>query len=316
MRFIKDLKEGDRVADIYLCRSKQAATTRNGRTYENVTLQDRTGSVDAKIWEPNDPGIGDFEALDYVDVFGEVTSFNGALQVNIRRARCCREGEYDPALYQPVSSKNIDEMYAALTDMIGSIGNPHLKSLLKAFFEEDEDFIKRFRKSSAAKSVHHAFMGGLLEHTLSVASLCDHISSRYPAVNRDLLVSAAILHDIGKVHELSAFPANDYTDDGQFLGHIVMGSEMIGEKIRTLPGEFPDILKKELQHCILSHHGEYEFGSPKKPVLIEALALHMADNLDAKLESFTEVLNATQEGGWLGYNRFFESNLFDTQVPS
>ncbi len=315
MKFIKDLNSGDRVADIYFCKHMQAATTKNGKTYYSVTLQDKTGTVDAKVWEPNSEGIDDFDSLDYIDVYGEVTSFNGALQINIKRARLCHEGEYDESLYLPVSSKNNDEMYKDLLAIINTVGNKYLKALLDALFVKDEEFIKAFRKSSAAKSVHHGFVGGLLEHTLSVTRMCDYFSKAYPAINRDLLITAAICHDIGKTRELSLFPMNDYTDEGQFLGHIVMGSEMVADKIRDI-ADFPVLLKQELQHCILSHHGKYEYGSPKMPAIIEAMALHLADNTDAKLETFTEILNNTNEVGWLGYNRLMESNLFDTRVES
>ncbi|WP_026661311.1 3'-5' exoribonuclease YhaM family protein [Butyrivibrio sp. AC2005] len=315
MKFIKDLNSGDRVADIYFCKHMQAATTKNGKTYYSVILQDKTGTVDAKVWEPNSEGIDDFDSLDYIDVYGEVTSFNGALQINIKRARLCHEGEYDESLYLPVSSKNNDEMYKDLLAIINTVGNKYLKALLDALFVKDEEFIKAFRKSSAAKSVHHGFVGGLLEHTLSVTRMCDYFSKAYPAINRDLLITAAICHDIGKTRELSLFPMNDYTDEGQFLGHIVMGSEMVADKIRDI-ADFPVLLKQELQHCILSHHGKYEYGSPKMPAIIEAMALHLADNTDAKLETFTEILNNTNEVGWLGYNRLMESNLFDTRVES
>lgn len=156
-------------------------------------------------------------------------------------------------------------------------------------------------------------MGGLLQHTLAVAKLCDYFCTQYPVLNRDLLLTAAICHDIGKTKELSLFPQNDYTDDGQFLGHIVIGSEMIGEKIRDIDG-FPALLANELKHCILSHHGEFEFGSPKKPAIVEAVALNFADNVDAKMETFTEILENSTETGWLGYNRLFESNLRGTKV--
>ncbi len=315
MKFIKDFKPGDRVSDIYLCKHMQTATTKNGKTYYSVTLQDKTGTVDAKVWEPNSEGIDDFADLDYIDVFGEVTSFNGALQINIKRARLCHEGEYDQSLYLPVSEKNIDTMFSDLLAIIGTVQNQYLKALLDAFFVKDEKFITAFKKSSAAKSVHHGFIGGLLEHTLSVTRLCDYYSKTYPAINRDLLITAAICHDIGKIKELSLFPENDYTDEGQFLGHIVMGSEMVADKIRDIPG-FPVLLKQELQHCILAHHGKFEYGSPKMPAIIEAMALHLADNTDAKMETFSEILKNTNEVGWLGYNRLMESNLFDTRVES
>lgn len=313
MKYLKDYKEGDRVFDIYLCKHKQSAVTKNGKPYDTVILQDKTGTVDAKIWDPNNAGIDDFDSLDYIEVYGDVTSFQGALQVNVKRIRLCREGEYDPADYLPVSKKNITMMYKELLGYIGSIENIYLKKLLEAFFVEDEDFIRVFQKSSAAKSVHHGFVGGLLEHTLSVVKLCDYFCSTYPLLKRDLLLTAAMCHDIGKTKEISLFPQNDYTDNGQLLGHIVMGSEMIGEKVRNIPG-FPEVLAAQLKHCILAHHGEYEYGSPKKPAIMEALALNLADNADAKLETFTEILEGSTEQGWLGFNRLFESNLRMTRM--
>lgn len=313
MKYIKDLKEGDRVFDIYLCKHKQSAVTKNGKAYDNVILQDKTGTIDAKIWDPNSAGIAEFDTLDYIEVYGDVNSFQGALQVSVKRVRLCEEGEYDPADYLPVSSKNIDDMYKKLLGFIGSVENQYLKKLLESFFLEDESFIKAFRMSSAAKTVHHGFVGGLLEHTLSVTQLCEYYCAAYPVLKRDLLITAAICHDIGKTKEISLFPENDYTDDGQLLGHIVMGTEMIGQKARTIPG-FPTVLEAELKHCILAHHGEYEYGSPKKPAIIEAAALNLADNTDAKMETFMEALQNAKDDGWLGYNRLFESNIRMTRM--
>ena len=311
MKYIKDYKEGDRVFDIYLCKHKQSAVTKNGKPYDNVILQDKTGTVDAKIWDPNSAGIEDFDSLDYIEVYGDVTSFQGANQINVKRIRKCQEGEYNEADYLPVSKFPIDDMMQELLGLIDSIENTHLKKLLQAFFVEDAEFVKVFRQSSAAKTVHHGFVGGLLQHTLAVTKLCDYFCTQYPILNRDLLLTAAICHDIGKTKELSLFPQNDYTDDGQFLGHIVIGSEMVGEKIKMIDG-FPPLLANELKHCILSHHGEYEFGSPKKPAIVEAVALTFADNTDAKMETFAELLENTTETGWLGYNRLFESNVRGT----
>ena len=308
MKFIKDFKDGDRVFDIYLCKHKQSAVTKNGKPYDSVILQDKTGTIDAKIWEPNNAGIDDFDALDYVEVYGDVSSFQGALQVSVKRVRRCREGEFNPADYLPVSKKGIEPMYAELKGIINSLGNPYLKKLMQSIFIEDKAFLKAFCNSSAAKSIHHGFVGGLLEHTLSVTKLCDYYCSVYPILKRDLLLSAAMCHDIGKARELSAFPENDYTDEGQLLGHIVMGSEMVGEKIRAIDG-FPKVLGNELRHCILAHHGKLEYGSPKTPALIEALALNYADDTDAKIQTFTEILEAGPEKGWMGYNRLFESNV-------
>ena len=313
MKYIKDYKEGDRVSDIYLCKHKQSAVTKNGKPYDNVILQDKTGTVDAKIWDPNSAGIEDFDTLDYIEVYGDVTNFQGANQINVKRIRKCREGEYNEADYLPVSKYPIEDMMRELLGFIDSIQNPYLSKLLKAFFVEDEKFVKAFRQSSAAKTVHHGFVGGLLQHTLAVTRLCDYFCTQYAVLNRDLLLTAAICHDIGKTKELSLFPQNDYTDDGQFLGHIVIGSEMVGEKIRAIDG-FPQLLANELKHCILSHHGEYEFGSPKKPAIVEAVALTFADNTDAKMETFTELLENSTETGWLGYNRLFESNVRGTRT--
>ena len=313
MKYIRDYKEGDRMFDIYLCKHKQSAVTKNGKPYETVILQDKTGTIDAKVWDPNNAGISEFDTLDYIEVYGDVNSFQGALQVNVKRIRVCHEGEYDPADYLPVSKKNIDEMYKELLGLIGRTENEYLKKLLESFFVEDEAFIRAFRTSSAAKTVHHGFVGGLLEHTLSVAKLCEYFCKTYPILKRDLLITAALCHDIGKTKELSLFPENDYTDDGQLLGHIVMGAEMVGEKARQIPG-FPSVLEAELKHCILAHHGEYEYGSPKKPALIEAAALNLADNADAKLETFSEALQGATGYGWLGYNRLFESNIRLTRL--
>lgn len=308
MKYLADYRDGDRVFDIYLCKHRTSAMTKTGKPYDTVVLQDKSGALEGKIWEPNNPGIAEFDDLDYIEVYGEVTSFNGALQINVKRVRLCQEGEYNPADYLPVSKKNIDEMYKELLGYINSLENIYCKQLLNGFFVNDEAFIKRFKQSSAAKSVHHGFVGGLLEHTLSVTKLCAYYCKAYPMLKRDLLLTAAMFHDIGKTKELSLFPENDYTDDGQLLGHIVMGTEMIGRKIEEIDG-FPPVLAGELKHCILAHHGEFEFGSPKKPAIMEAAALNFADNTDAKMQTFTELLENTDKMGWLGFNRLLDSNI-------
>lgn len=311
MRYLETLREGERINDIYLCKQKTTAMTKTGKPYDSVIIQDKTGCMDAKIWDPNSLGIDEFDALDYIEVNGEITSFQGTLQVNVKRVRKVSEGEYDPKDYLPVSNKDIDMMYAQIMAYIDNFKNEYLKKLAKSFFE-DEDFAKRFKNHSAAKSVHHGFIGGLLEHTLSVANLCNYYASAYPILNKDLLIAAALFHDIGKIDELSTFPENDYTDDGQLLGHIVMGVEMIGAKIREIDG-FPAKLASELKHCIVAHHGELEYGSPKKPALAEALALNLADNTDARMETVTEIFaSAGDNKDWLGYNRILESNIRKT----
>ena len=287
MRYIQELHEGSSVKDIYLCKKRMSLVTKNGKNYESLTLQDKTGIIDAKIWDPNSMGIGEFEELDYVDIAGDVVSFQGHLQLNIKRARKCHEGEYNPADYVPVSDKNIDDMMGAIGKYIDSVKNEYLQRLLKAFFVEDKEFIEDFRMSSAAKSVHHSFVGGLAEHTLGVTNLCHFFCRNYPYLNRDLLITVALLHDIGKTKELSKFPRNDYTEEGQFIGHIIIGVQMI----------------------------DVEYGSPKKPAIAEALALNFADNTDAKLEIFKETLAAGQsDAGWIGYQNLLESNIRRTEL--
>ena len=314
MKFIETLREGERINEIYLCKFKQAALTKSGKPYDNVILQDKTGTLDAKIWDPGSVGIDEFDAMDYVAVTGDVTSFQGNLQLSIKRVRKVGEGEYEPENYLPVTDKDIDEMYKEMMGYINSIKNPYLSKLLHMFFD-DEAFAKAFKFHSAAKSVHHGFVGGLLEHTVSVTRNCNYFAENYPFLNRDLLLTAAMFHDIGKLKELSTFPVNDYTDAGQLLGHIMIGAEWIGDKIREIDG-FPVVLANELKHCILAHHGELEYGSPKKPALVEALALSFADNLDAKMETVREILAGVPENNlqWQGFNRLLDSNIRRTST--
>lgn len=311
MKYIETLRDGEAVRGIYLCKQRSTAMTKNGKPYDNVILQDKTGTIDGKIWDPNSMGIMDFEALDYVDIKADVTTFNGALQLNIKGARIADEGEYNPADYLPCSTKNIEEMYRNLLKIAASVNNQYLQKLLQKFFVEDTEFAAEFKKHSAAKTIHHSFIGGLLEHTLSVTNMCDYFAKAYPVLNRDLLLSAAMLHDIGKVYELSSFPQNDYTDKGQLLGHIVVGYELVSDKIKEIEG-FPEKLGRELKHCILAHHGELEYGSPKKPALPEAFAINLADNADAKLETITELILGSKPADgteWYGYSRALESNI-------
>ncbi len=312
MKYIETLREGMRISEVYLCKVKQILLTKNGKEYGSLILQDKTGVADAKIWDLGNPGIEDFESINYVKVDADVTLFNDKIQLNIRRIRRADEGEYISSDYLPTSSKDIESMYNELKEKIFSIKDINYNMLLSKFFIEDKEFAKRFKFASAAKSVHHGFVGGLLEHTLSVANMCEYFCKTYTMLKRDLLITAAIFHDIGKVKEISAFPENDYTDAGQLLGHIVIGVNMINEKASTL-ANFPEVKLNELMHCILSHHGELEYGSPKKPALLEAFALNFADNADAKMETVIELLQSANEGSsWLGYNRMLETNIRKT----
>ncbi len=313
MKFINELHEGETIRGIYLCRGKRSAETRNGKAYDNLLLQDKTGTLDGKVWDPNSQGIADYDEKDFIEVFGDVISYNNNLQLNVKQIRKAGEGEYDPADYMPTSEKSVEGMYSELLSYIRQISNDYLRQAVEYYYVDDAEFIKAFKGHSAAKTVHHGFAGGLLEHTLSVVKLCEYFAGTYTILNKDLLIASAICHDIGKTKELSAFPDNDYTDDGQLLGHIIIGVEMVNEAIRAIPG-FPEKLTSELKHCIIAHHGELEYGSPKKPALAEAMALNLADNADAKMQTLTEIFKDKTGTEWLGYNRLFESNLRKTSI--
>ena len=308
MRYINTLREGDNIRSIYLCKSKRSAETRNGKPYDNLVLQDKTGTLDGKVWDPNSGGIADYDEMDFIEVFGEVVSYNNNLQLNIKQLRKPFEDEYVTADYMPTTEKDVEGMYAELLGYVNQIGNKYLHALAEQFYVKDTAFIKIFKEHSAAKSVHHSFAGGLLEHTLSIVKFCEYLADTYALLNRDLLYSAALFHDIGKTKELSVFPENDYTDAGQLLGHIVIGVEMIGEAVRNIEG-FPETIANELKHCVIAHHGELEFGSPKKPAIPEAVALHYADATDAKLQTLTEIFKDKEGTEWLGFNRLFDSNI-------
>lgn len=313
MRYINTLVEGETIRNIYLCKGKRSAETRNGKPYDNLILQDKTGTLDGKVWDPNSNGIADYDEMDFIEVFGDVISYNNNLQLNIRQIRKAYEDEYVAADYMPTTEKSTDSMFEELIGYVKKIDNDYLRQAVEYYFVNDEAFIKTFVGHSAAKTVHHGFAGGLLEHTLSVVKMCEYMVGAYPILNKDLLYAAAICHDIGKTKELSPFPTNDYTDDGQLLGHIVIGVEMISDAVRSIPG-FPEQLASELKHCIVAHHGELEYGSPKKPALAEALALNFADATDAKMQTLTELFKDKKNNDWLGYNRLFESNLRKTIV--
>ncbi len=306
--YIKDYKEGQKFYGVYLCKVKQMLKSKNGKTYINIDVQDKTGVINGKVWDITN-AIESFEELDFIQVEGMITKFQDKLQVNINRIRRAQEGEYDEAEYIPASKYNKDKMFENLIKLVNSVEEKHLKKLLEMFFVEDEEFAKKFKIHSAAKTMHHGFLSGLLQHSITVANICDYLSKLYYILDRDLLITAALLHDVGKIEELSSFPQNDYTDEGQLLGHIFIGAEKISRMTDRIEG-FPEKLKTELLHCILAHHGELEFGSPKKPAIAEAMALSMADNMDAKMEGFTELYEANEPNtAWLGFQRMFESNV-------
>lgn len=285
---ISELKPGTTVQDIYLCKSKQILTNKNGKSYISLVLADKTGTINAKIWEPNSADISDFSKSSFVYVEGNVTEYNNNLQLIVNLISIADENCYNEADYFPVTPYDINNLYQSILDFIDNIDNSDLTNLLRSFFE-NEKFAKVFKKSSAAKTVHQAYVGGLLEHTVNVANICNSFASMYNNVNKDLLITCALLHDIGKIKEFSSFPENDYTDEGNLLGHIYIGTQLVTEHAKKL--NIPKSLLIQIQHCILAHHGELEYGSPKKPALLEALILHIADEADANITRFNTLIN-------------------------
>ncbi len=308
MRYIEDLKDSERVVEHYLCKEKQSLKSKSGKTYYSLTLQDKTGTINAKVWDLNND-IRNFEQSDFIKIDATVLTYQNVLQLKVVKIRKSEEGEYDPNDYIPTTTKNVDDLYNVLCEYIKNISNKYIKELLEKIFVEDAVISKAIKTHSAAKTMHHGYLGGLIEHTVSVVETCDFLSGRYKFVNKDLVIAGAMLHDVGKIYELSSFPQNDYTDSGQLLGHIVICIELINDKSREIEG-FPKDLSNLLKHSIVSHHGSLEYGSPKLPSTIEAFILHCADDMDAKIKMFEEHLekNNTKDV-WTGYNKILTRNI-------
>ncbi len=284
---------------------------RTGEPFLRLVLSDKTGTFQALWWKPpKDADLTVFKRGDVVFVEGHVEYFNGNLQPKLTQIRVVREGEYDPKKFVCESRFSVEEQFTQLLELIESVNNPFLKKLLESFFYDDQ-FVEKFLRAPAGKTIHHACIGGLLEHTLGVAEICETVAKRYRSIDRDLLITAAILHDVGKVHEYSVETAIDRTDEGILLGHLYMGCEMVAFKIAEIEG-FPKELKTKLIHCILAHHGQYEHGSPKKPKTLEAVALAYADALDSKVKGFEEFIERELGGerGWTKRHFAYEVPIF------
>ena len=313
MRYIEDFKEDDHIVDTYLCKQRQSLKSKAGKTYLSLKLQDKTGQIDAKVWDLNN-NIQNFKENDYIKIDGDIVVYQNALQIKIKKLRCSQEGEYDKANYIPSTDKDIDSMYEQIVGYINSVSSPHIKQLLENILINNTEIVSLFKSNSAGKSFHHNYLGGLIEHTLSVVSICDFMSTKYKHINRDILVASAMLHDIGKVYELSEFPDNDYTDQGQLVGHIVIGAELITSETSNIP-DFPERVQALIKHCILSHHGELQFGSPVMPKIIEAYILHCADNMDAKSKIFEDAISKDDtQGVWTGYNKMLARYVSSSDV--
>jgi 3'-5' exoribonuclease len=307
--YIKDLKPGERVSGSFLVVEKNIAFSQKGSPYLNIRLKDKTGEVDGKIWENAVEWDKVFKKGDVIQAQGGAVSFKNTVQISITGVKKVDDADIDLSEYLPVAKENSDVMFTDLMAFIEKIDTPCLKALLHAFFN-DEKITALFKKAPAAKGFHHVYIGGLLEHTLSVIRLLDQVTNHYPGVNRDLLITGGILHDIGKIYEYSYDSIFDYSDQGRLIGHIVIGIEMLDARIAALE-EFPEHLAMELRHLILSHHGTYEFGSPKRPKTLEALIVHFIDDLDAKVNAFQEfIVDSDDDSNWTPFHRLLERFIY------
>lgn len=305
-------QENQIITSTFVVVSKQVKPKKTGEPYLALTLGDRSGQIDAKMWDNVEEAIDAFKQDDFLKVKGLLNKYKNRFQITIHKVRRMGESEVDYADYLPKTTKDVDELWAALAGFVASFQNAHLKALVVAFMS-DPKIAEAYRNAPAAKTLHHAFIGGLLEHVVSLCRSCDLICQNYPQLNRDLLLTGAFFHDIGKIHELSYSRSFAYTTKGQLLGHMIIELEMLQEKLALLPN-FPDELKILIEHLIISHHGHYEFGSPKLPMFPEALVLHYLDDLDSKVESMRAHFEreAGIVGSWTGYNPSLGRSLLNT----
>jgi 3'-5' exoribonuclease len=313
--FIRDLKPHQAVQDTFLVRQQTRRTGRNGSAYLDLELQDSTGVVSAKLWDCSEARM-DFDADDVVFVSATAEDYQGRLQLRLEKIHRSLGADADLRDYLPAGTRDVEEMYAALLDRAGRIEARPLRQLVEAVLA-DPAIARAYKLAPAATTYHHAYLGGLLEHVLSLTGLADRVADHYPSLDRDLVLAGIVLHDLGKIHELSYAGGFRYSTRGQLLGHITIGLEMVFEKMRAIP-DFPSGLKDRVAHIILSHHGKLEFGSPKEPMFPEALVVHYLDDLDSKLESMRAQYAADQEreGDWTGRNRALGRELLKKEAGS
>jgi 3'-5' exoribonuclease len=296
----------------FLVVSKQAKPKKSGELYLALTLADRTGHLDAKMWDNVNDHINCFEQDDFVKIRGLLNKFNGRFQLTVHKVRSMEESEVDFDDYLPRTTKDIGELWQTVRDFVDSFRDPHLQALVRAFMA-DPEIERAYKSAPAAKTLHHAFIGGLLDHVVSLFKLCDLACRNYPeTINRDLLLTGAFLHDIGKIHELKFARSFTYTTRGQLLGHMIIELEMLQQKIAQVPG-FPGEYKTLIEHLIISHHGKYEFGSPKMPMFPEALMLHYLDDLDSKMESMRAHFHREPQAEWTTYNASLARPLLNSK---
>jgi 3'-5' exoribonuclease len=304
--------ENQVITSSFVVVSKQAKPKKSGDLYLALTLADRTGHMEAKMWDNVADHINCFEQDDFIKVRGLINKFNGRFQLTLHKVRSLQDSEVVFDDYLPRTTKDVDALWRTLGDFVTSFGDPHLKALLRAFMN-DPRIEHAYKNAPAAKSLHHAFIGGLVDHVVSLFQLCDLACRNYPGmIDRDLLLTGAFLHDIGKIHELAFARSFTYTTRGQLLGHMIIELEMLQEKLVELPG-FPKEYKTLIEHLIISHHGKYEFGSPKMPMFPEALMLHYLDDLDSKMEAMRAHFEREPDAEWTSYNPSLERPLLNTR---
>lgn len=310
MQFINTLEENVSLrGECYLCQDKQGMITKNGKPYLKLVLADKTGAMNAMIWNV-DNRVQAFEKNDVVAIDGTVTSYMGEKQFSVTTIRKALENEYDPSNYYRCAEESPESLYGRIRVAVASVANPYLHQLLERFFPASGAQKEAFLMQPAAKGFHHNYRAGLAEHTVSVLNIAQSLSRQYPSANSDLVTAGALLHDIGKMKELSPAPACDYTDAGRLAGHIAMGAIMINAEAAQISG-FPEDTLLQLTHVILSHHGSLEFGSPVLPATAEAMIVHLADDADAKLNELRDGVELDrEEGSWTAFNKALQRYLY------
>ena len=314
-RLIAQLGEREQIDQVFLAGDKQLRPNRNGDLYLQVRLSDKSGAVHAVMWNANDSVYSGFNNGDFVHVEGNSQIYNGKLQIVIKQIDRADPGEVNEEDFLLVSIRNVDELAAELREMIRGMGEPHLVNLADIYLL-DEALMAQFAAAPAGIKNHHAYSGGLLEHVVSLMHLVKVVAPLYDDVDDDLLLMGAFLHDLGKVRELTYERDFGYSDEGQLLGHIVVGVQMLDEKIaeveRLSNEKFPTELSLRLKHMVVSHHGEYEYGSPKLPMTVEAMVLHFLDNIDAKVHNFSQLIreDVNADSRWTIYHPHLGRKLF------
>lgn len=306
-QFVADLAAGAAVDDVFFLREIERRGGRSGRPYLALRLSDKSGVIDGRIWEQAEEAAARLHPDSFVSVRGSVEAWRGRLQINIRQAAPAAADRLDQGDFLPASYRDTEELAGYVDYFLTEVYDPDYRRLLEAFFGDGE-FMARFSRSPGAVRSHHAYLGGLLEHTVSVTTLCQHACVQHPRLNSDLLVTAALLHDVGKLEEFSCEGRISYSRPGRMLGHVLLGQRMIEERLRAMEG-FPEEKELELIHAVISHHGELEWGAPKRPASAEALVLHHIDNLDARVKGFFEVVAGKGELPWPEVQNFFRRPL-------